>query len=805
MNGVGRLVGRKDKDGSSHKRDKSREIKVGEKSTAKKTRSMSDVFTSIFRDSNRKASKSEKEEHEEREKVASLRRFFQNEGRNDVNDEQIIFCLNSKFAKGDAEKARLFLVVIQESLSGIVYPFDPLTNMLGAENPTATCWLDSFLCSLFSVPTQFQDLLIVSYEDPSKQKLIQLIRLWVNLLRKGILIEVSITDRILDSLHECGWDDLDRTKHQDPTEAHMKIGDILNWPMLKLRVDLQHGGIESTQDDHKTSQERTVPVSIPTNYSGLGRVTLEECIEDSLNSHVQVCRCIEPSPPESTRNYDEKPILEHVEITEAESTIAPPSPLEIVTQTHSQNQLVREITHERKSLYRSMSRISTRSKGIGREVTIPALQAYTLFLRPYPNLYHLNSNITQPKIVPILIDNIAWSATDPPPISNQELAHRFHKHKPMIGFDLKRYGVGSDGISTVRINTPVDIPSEMRIPYFVDEGVSHDVPISERYKLVLRSMICHKGDTIHSGHYTSVFRLNLEADGDWDSERPNDSGEPPEYAEERWMVHDDIADKRVQRADINAALNDDEYGMPVTLWYELVPTYEEFRYEELHRRTSMDNMTPPSYTEVSSIPSIDVQVPNASLDLNNGHCNYEGYLASPPKDNPTSTVRFSSEIDRQRASLNLLDEDRRGSVAVTDASSLSAEKSDGESAPVSPGEESTSNRLSRTFRRSKTSLSRPTSTSNENRNTFGYFKGKVSSKTSKESLHKPDKTKESIPAIPTIPGLDGFSDSHINGESTKTIEANGKMSRQGSKKGKRRAQSKGATEMEAKDRVCNIM
>lgn len=109
-----------------------------------------------------------------------------------MNDEQISFCLNSKFANGNADKAHRFLVVIQESLSGVVYPYDPLTKMLGAENTSVTCWLDSFLSSLFSVPTQFQDLLNNSYEDPSKQKLIQLIRLWVNLMRKGILIEVAI-------------------------------------------------------------------------------------------------------------------------------------------------------------------------------------------------------------------------------------------------------------------------------------------------------------------------------------------------------------------------------------------------------------------------------------------------------------------------------------------------------------------------------------------------------------------------------------------------------------------------------------
>lgn len=110
-----------------------------------------------------------------------------------MSDEQILFCLNSKTAKGDAVKAHHFLVVIQESLSGIVYPYNPHIKMLGAENRSnATCWLDSFLNALFTVPSQFQELLNNCYEDPSKQKLVQLIRLWVNLMRVGILIEVAI-------------------------------------------------------------------------------------------------------------------------------------------------------------------------------------------------------------------------------------------------------------------------------------------------------------------------------------------------------------------------------------------------------------------------------------------------------------------------------------------------------------------------------------------------------------------------------------------------------------------------------------
>ncbi|KAF7865688.1 hypothetical protein EAF04_005854 [Stromatinia cepivora] len=795
MNGMGkRFTTKKDKEkGNSHKRDKSREFKSFEKSAEKKIRSVSEIFTSLFGYINKTKSENEEdEEDEEKEKIARIKALLESEGRNDVKDDQILFCLNSNYAKGDTDKAHQILVVIQKSLSGVIYPYDPSIKMLGAENSRGkSCWLDSFLASLFTVPTQFQELLSNFYEDPSKQKLIQLIRLWVNLMRRGILIEVAITERILDCLHECGWDDFKKDEEQDPTEAHMKIGDILNWPMLNFRVDYEHGGIVE-QDDHRTSQERTIPVSIPTDHDHQGPLKLEKCIEYSLASFVKINRRVEPRLPDTTEDHDEKSIPEHVETVEAESATTPTSPMEMIGQSSSHNQLVREVTHDRGSLYRSMSRNSTR-KGADGEVEVDAFILSRL-IRP--------SNL--------------WSSK-PAPANNQEFAQRIQEHKPMLGFDLKRYGMvmGLDGKEMLQKNkTHIDIPKKMKLPHIVEgkegEEKDDDIIISNRYELVLRSMICHRGESIKRGHYISLVRLDDETDGELDFAGSNDSQQPPDYVEERWIVHDDIArdGNRVARVDIDKALETDKYGTPVTLWYEFVPIYANFSPEEL--QNFFGNTTPPSYTN-SSVPSIDVQISKASPDLNNGHCNDEGYFSPRPNDGPTSTVRFSSEIDRPRSSLNLLDDDRRGSVAATDTSNVSAEKSDYESAPVTPGEEPATPRTSRTFRRSKTSRSRPQSSSNENRKSLGYFKGLIS-RTSKESLHKPDLSKESIPAVPAIPGLDGSVDSNSNAEFTKATEANGTISRKGSKKGKRR--SKGAMEFEVKDkekesnhtdRVCIIM
>ncbi|ATZ58724.1 hypothetical protein BCIN_16g04250 [Botrytis cinerea B05.10] len=826
---MNKFGGRKDKDKeTSHKRDKSRDNKSAEKSNEKKSRSVSDIFTSLF--VHIRNSKSEKEQDEDQEKISRIRSLLESDGHNDVKDDQILFCLNSIYANGNVEKAHQILLVFHNSLSGVIYPYDPKITMLGAQNSRGvTCWLDSFLASLFTVPTQFQELLNNFYEDPLKQNLIQLIRLWVNLMRSGILIEVNITERILDSLIECGWDDLDKTKEQDPTEAHMKIGDILDWPMLDLRVDYEHGGIRE-KDDHRTSKERTLPISISTDHEGPGRLRLEECIERSLLSLVKIQRRVEPDDDdekpvpehvetiEAEPNTDKEPTSEHVENTEAEPDTAPPSHIEMIGQSSSQNYLTREVTRDGGSLNRTTSRNSTRKE---REVDAFILSK---LIRPSsswsPISCHLNSNIAPLKTVPVLIGDIVWFSK-PAPENNREFVERIKQnHNPMLGFDLKRYHnvEGPDGKEILKKNnTHVDIPKKMKLPpHLVHEYEgSNEIAISDCFELVLRSMICHEG-SLESGHYRSLIRLDVETGGDSNSVQPKDGQHPPAYVDDCWIVHDDMAKGgRVASVDIDAALkHDSKYGMPVTLWYEFVPILANLSPEDLARFS--DNTTPPSYT-YSSVPSIDVQISKASPDLNNGSGDDEGYFTPPPNDRSNSVVRFSSEIDRSRRSLNLPDDDRRGSVAATDASSVSVEKSDNDSAPATPGEEPVSARTSRTFRRSKASRSRPQSSSNEksekSENRRSYFKDLIT-RASKESLQKPDTSKESIPAVPALPGLglDGPPDSSVNGDLAKPVEASGGVSRKGSKKGKRR--SKEATDIDAKDkdknsdhsdRVCNIM
>lgn len=593
--------------------------------------------------------------------------------------------------------------------------------------------------------------------------------------------------------------------------------------MLSLRLDYLHEGIENEQDDHLTTKTRTIQVHIPTNHQRPYPPKLEDCIRESLVDAVKVRRRAEPDPPGSTRDNDEKPTLEQIEIIEAEkpstlhfdnmeveSVTGPPGAKDMLSQAGSQTQLDENIKDEQSRLPRSSSSHDSTRKGDHDERDVNGF-IFSRIISPSTSLSpifcHLNSNIIPHKTVPVLIGNIVWPSM-PAAANNQELAIQIHNRRPMLGFDLKRYGPSPDGQSQIRINTHIDIPKKMKLPTFANQyGSQDDTPITDLFELVLRSMICHSGEKMDSGHYTSLVRLDIEETGDeLDSAHPKDSQKPPDYAEDHWIAHDDVQNEKVFPADINAALNHDKYGMPVTLWYELVPMLGNLSDEELQQfQNHINNTTPPTYTN-SSVPSIDVQVSKASPGTNSGNGDDEGYFPPPLNDIPNTTIRFSSEIGRPRASLNLPDENRRASVAATDTSSVSAEKSDNESTPVTPAEEPepSNSRTSRTFRRSKASRSRPQSSSNGDRKTtLNYFTTKLMSRASKESLHKTDQGKGEIS------GLDGTHDSKPNGESLKKGgEGNGMLSRKGSKKGKRR--SKGAAEIEGKDkdhpdRVCNTM
>jgi len=81
----------------------------------------------------------------------------------------------------------------QKAFAGIIEPYNPNIQMLGAENRgNVTCYLDALLFAMFANLTAFECMLKNETSDEAKRKLSFLIRLWVNMLRGGKLIHTDM-------------------------------------------------------------------------------------------------------------------------------------------------------------------------------------------------------------------------------------------------------------------------------------------------------------------------------------------------------------------------------------------------------------------------------------------------------------------------------------------------------------------------------------------------------------------------------------------------------------------------------------
>lgn len=93
----------------------------------------------------------------------------------------------------DVDKAVSLLLLLEDSIEGIVRSYTPNIKLLGAENRHGvTCYLDALLFAMFARLDCFDAILYKSFNDEPRRKLAILLRFWVNLLRSGKLITTDI-------------------------------------------------------------------------------------------------------------------------------------------------------------------------------------------------------------------------------------------------------------------------------------------------------------------------------------------------------------------------------------------------------------------------------------------------------------------------------------------------------------------------------------------------------------------------------------------------------------------------------------
>jgi hypothetical protein len=181
--------------------------------------------------------------------------------------------------------------------------------------------------------------------------------------------------------------------------------------------------------------------------------------------------------------------------------------------------------------------------------------------------------------------HVAWY-TDNVPQSDAQVAAHFSVKRPVLGICLKRYTMLANGAPR-RLDTFIDIPLEIGLPHFIsDERMKEEGPLFGNFKLVLQSVVCHRGVSVDSGHYVALVRAN-------DHERLGTSQPEEDQPLNTWLRFDDLSTPRVMGIDIKKALREES---PYLLFYQVQPIDEELAMRG----------DPPAYNETQpGLPSMD--------------------------------------------------------------------------------------------------------------------------------------------------------------------------------------------------------
>ncbi|KAI0855440.1 cysteine proteinase [Xylaria cubensis] len=688
-----------------------------------------DLFFSIFKSDAAKQSAKDDEDATLREideaKIEEVRQKAASSGldAHSLHDDYILYALNSKYSSNDIDKAIELLELVQVSLAGEIFSYNPATQMLGAENRgNVTCYLDALLFAMFAKLDAFECMLKTEIrDDEPRKKLTVLLRLWVNMLRSGRLIETDMTEHIQEALAECGWKEARYLEQQDTSEAFAFITETLQLPLLTLQVDLFHQG-KNDDADHKVVYERLLNLAVPPDAEGKG-VKLEDCLEEYFNSQVDVHReGLDEKKPIDGFDQFPTPTSPHspttprgtIRVVEPEDSQASPSseafpdaqtPTISNTESQPSSGVSQLVSRPRRSRTDSIIQRIV----IDRQDQSSDTDTASLFQRAKRKKASVVKAVTIPawqffKLIP-------WhSPANSEPQNDLEVARHFNQ-RPVVGICLKRYMMDKNG-TMKRQNTYIDIPDSLRLPHFiVDDRHLEEGGLTAEYKLVLQSVVCHRGDSLHSGHYISFSRVAPKLLTD---NRRHTNDPPPDYEEAQWVKFDDLANERVTGVDdIKEALKQE---MPYLLFYQVIPIVDVTASS-----VASIEANPPAYDDGTPvIVTEDILGHQGYQMVSRKTSSYFDNSSSIPSAPPS--VRFSAELETP-GRRSFADEDgflgvsRRASIAYGDlAAPDSGTASNDHSPAVSPGEETTAQRLSRAAARLKpSSKSRPQSQAGETR------------------------------------------------------------------------------------------
>lgn len=679
-----------------------------------------------------------KVDKEEEKKIKGVLERLRHYGIDKINESNVEYALRAPSSQGDPEAAFKLLMLLEDTYEGIVKPYDPSIKLLGAVNRDAvTCYLDSLLFAMFMRLDSFEAMLYDNFDDAKRKRLAGLLRLWVNMLRTGRLITTDITTQIQRAIADCGWTDAGQLKQQDPSEAFTFITGQLELPMLTLKMDMFHTGKEDPQDDHKFVNERLLEVAIiDAPVEGREEITLEDCLEHYFNNRIEVKRHLENQRRNTLKagqSIDgptkmEKESATHIEVVEVPETPMGGTPVvgTPIAETPSQSR-VTPVDKLRPTLGRKradsiFSQRKIELTGIDPEqfksedpnATLDSklrkMSTKTEVLMPAWQFF---------KLLPWYTDNM--------PTSDAQVAAHFSKKRPVLGICLKRYSYTNTGQAR-RLDTYVDIPLEIAVPDFVsDENMHENGPLVGNFRLMLQSVVCHRGVSLNSGHYICISRVRrspaLQRDSSPEQRRNSTASDD---MEDRWVRFDDLHNPRVSYVDIHEVLRKET---PYLLFYQVQPIGEDGHsihdlpsYEEATSRSQSDatplekpylNDAPPSEHVLSQVMSEPVNISRPSTgvaDFVTGpdRTSLDTYtLGEQPRGRPTAVPEPEPGSPR------------RQSITIdTSGSSAGSIRTDNNSVPTTPADEKNSSLLSVA-------------------NKFGSRRGSRVSKTNEQSRSRP--------------------------------------------------------------------
>lgn len=553
---------------------------------------------------------------------------------------------------------------------------------------------------------------------------------------------------------------------QDASEAFTFITGALELPLLTLKMDIYHTGREDKEDDHKFVNERLLEVAVPEQESDRD-VTLEDCLETYFNNMIEVKRYLERQNTLSSIRHREQDSeknhsihIETLELSGADSPlvatpttltpVTPVSPLRPVLEGRRradsifaerntlQDKAAEEKRFDEKKLLDEMLNSSSsgrpRASSFRKEVMMPAWQFFSL--------------------IPWYTDNV--------PKSDAQVAAHFSTKRPVLGICLKRYTMLPNG-SPKRLDTYIDIPLEIGLPHFIsDERMNEEGPLFGNFKLVLQSVVCHRGVSVDSGHYVSLVRANLLPKHEASSGPKSLNA----IIEDSWLRFDDLSNPRVSEVDIAKALREES---PYLLFYQVQPIDEELA-------TRGD---PPSYTEFRSDPSRET-LASVTTDAEPG----------ADWDQITSTDLHHHESGNSDvlAGRSSMSSNRQSNIAIEELESSVQSLSRGPSTPdeQKAGFLSTSRRNSRTWIGS--SKSRPTSQSGENR--LSVTISRLTGRGSKDKLHFTENGGTAEDPVIIVNGIESIQDEGHGPSPIKEKQKDSDLGRSKSKRGKEKKEDK---------------